>query len=226
MNHTTDQKISNLIEESIGKQFLSLLQKIGVLPKKILDKIKQKYKVKPLEEAQTGAPKIEGTTNSRDTCYTAVMKLIGEENIINKHETLHDFIVAYHEKSPKVIKLHDVTVQKLKPGTILFYKFKYQSLSTVNRGYGKFGVKQQDEAVVGHLEIYLGVDEGKNKTSNKDDKYVTLGNEYVGDDRAVSGSALELKLDYQTAASMNRKPSANAGLDYVEVLDYNTIKKM
>ncbi len=223
MNYSIDQKISMLIEESISQRLKNLLQNIGVLPKKIMDKIIRKYRVKSLEEAQAPAPKIEGTINSRDTCYTAVMKLIDKENLISKYDSSYDFIEGYHKKNTNIIKLHDVKIENVKPGTILFYKYPYDGVSTVNRGYGKFGMKQNTEVSSGHFEIYLGVDSAK---SNKADKYVTLGNQYTHDDRTMVGSGLELTLDYQSAKEMNKKPSGENGLEYVEILDYNTIKSM
>ncbi len=222
MNYDTNQKISKLIEESISQRMRNLLQKIGVLPKNILDKIIKKYRVKHLEETQTPAPKIEGTTNSRDTCLTAVLKLIGKEKLIDKYDSSYDFMKAYHAKNSNIIKLHEVKVENLKPGTVLFYKGPYENSSTVNRGYGKFGMEQQDEISAGHFEIYLGVDD----TASKKDKYVTLGNQYNHDDRTIVGSSLELTLNYEPSSWMNKKPSGSGGLEYIEVLDYNTINKM
>ncbi len=222
MNYNTDQKISNLIEESILDQIKKMITTLGVLPKNILEKIKQKYRATSLEEAQTPAPKIEGITNNRDTCYTSVMKLIDKEKLIDKYDSLYDFIEAYHKKNSKIIKLHDVKIENLKPGTILYYKFKEEHTSTVNRGYGKFGMKQKEETSAGHLEIYLGVDPAP---KNKANKYVTLGAEYTGDHQGIGGTGLELNLDYQSQAVMNKKTPGKYK-EYIEVLDYNTIKIM
>ncbi len=221
MNHDTNQKISKLIEESITQRMKNLLQKIGVLPKNILDKIIKKYRVKHLEETQTPAPKIEGTTNSRDTCLTAVLKLIGKEKLIDKYDSSYDFMKAYHAKNSNIIKLHEVKVENLKPGTVLFYKGPYENSSTVNRGYGKFGMEQQDEISAGHFEIYLGVDD-----TNKKNKYVLLGNQHNSDDRTIVGSNLELTLSYVSSSWMNKKRPEGSYPEYIEVLDYNTINKM
>ncbi len=222
MNYNIDQKISKLLEESMSSQIKKLLQNIGVIPKRVLDKIIKKYRVKPLEEAQTPAPKIEGTTNSKDTCLTAVLKLIGKEKLIKKYDSSYEFIKAYHDKNPNIIKLHEAKIENLKPGTIFFYKYTTEDHSTVNRGYGKFGMKQQDEISAGHFEIYLGVD----ATRSKKDKYVTLGNQYTHDDRTMIGSGLELTLNYEPSSWLNKKPSGKNSFDYIEVLDYNTINKM
>ncbi len=220
MNNKIDQKITKLIEESVTSLITNLLKSIGVLPKKILDKIKKKYRTYHLEESQTPAPKIEGTTTLRDTCYTAMLKLIGNEKLIKKYETLDDFIEAYHKKNKKVVKLNDIKIENLKPGTILFYKFKDRIDYSVKRGYGKFGVISENEAIVGHIDIFMGTDSSKNK--NK--KYVFLGNEFLEDDRIAAGSGLELNIYYSSANEMNK--AASEYREYTEVLDYNTIIKM
>ena len=218
--NNVDRKVYKLIEESINTILKNLLSKIGVIPQNILDKIKQKYRAKTLEEAVTPAPKISGKTNSRDTCYTAVMKLIGQERLIKKYDSSYDFIQAYHDKNPTILKLHDVKIKNVKPGTIFFYPGGPEdSFSTVNRGYGKYGIEQQTEGSSGHFEIYLGVDETKGNS-----KYVTLGNQFADDDRAMIGSHLELTLSYETEKEMNQK--SNHETQYTEILDYNTIKKM
>jgi len=211
------RKIDDLIEESILKVLKSWINKITI-PKNIFDKIKKKFRIS-LEEV-AAAPKVDGITTPNDTCYTAVMKLIDKKNLIRKYETLADFMEAYYKKNkPKM--LSDVKVENLKPGTILFAKYKHPSKSVVNRGYGKFGLEQFYEVGVGHLMIYMGTD-----PSYKPKNYVVLGNSPTGDDRSIIGTGLELQLEYYSKTELNKKSPLWDSVCCIEILDYNIIKSM
>ncbi len=220
MNYVTSQKISNLIEESIMGQIKKLLQGIGTIPKKILDRIKQKYRATSLEEAQTPAPKIEGKTDYRDTCYTSVMKLINKDPLIKKYNDLDAFIDAYRIKNKDKIYLNKVDIKDLKPGTIIYHEYLEPGVATINRSFGKFGLEQEENVTVGHLEIYLGVDPKRNK-----DKHAILGNAYPAADRPNIGTMQELTLDYKTDSEMKKPLNPKYWL-FPEALDYNTIKTM
>ncbi len=219
MNQTINRKINKLIEESFSNQIANFLKDIGVIPKKILDGIKKQFRSGPLEESQNPAPKIGGTTNAKDTCYTAVMKLINKNNLIKKYDTLDEFIEAYRKKNNKKVTLNQNNIKELKPGTILIHEYIEPDIATVNRSYGKFGISQQDEKAAGHIEIYLGTD------PNKNNKHVILGNESIYDDRYVTGSGLELTLRHETDKSL-AAPFNKKYWKAPEALDYNTIVKM
>jgi len=219
-----EQKIENLIEEAIlekiNNSIKNFLKNFGAIPNNILNNIKRKFKVKTLEEvsAPAGAKRIEGETDSRDTCYTSIMKLIGQERLPKKYPTLADFMDAYHKKVPNPPTADQIKVQNMKPGTVIFIKREEPSYSDVNRGYSqKFGVYQKEERVVGHMLIYLGEDPNKGQK-----KYVTLHNAWVGDDREVAGAGLELSLDHDGAGWFNKKHKSSV----LELLDYNKIKNM
>jgi len=129
MDHSF-QKIDKLLEESFLKAAQSKIQKIfnkiKPIPKNILDKIYQKFNTKNIIQEATfkPAPKIEGETDSRDSCYTAVMKLIGKPNLVKKYKNLDAFLEKYTKLQPVMIAVSNqsqkgIAPKQLKPGTIL-----------------------------------------------------------------------------------------------------------
>ena len=216
-------KIDRLIEEAgIITRIKNLLQKINPLPKNVLQRIRQKYRSRltNIEEAKiTAAPKIEGETDNRDTCYTSIMKLIGKERLIKKYPHLSDFLEAYEEKGGPFVETqkNKMSFEDLKPGTIIFLEYKDPAVSTVNRSFGKFGIRQKTEVYPGHLMIYVGKDPSKKK-----EPYMVLHNGGVQDDRMVGGSGLELQLE-----AMNNKWIVKKHKYYtIMLLDYKTIDKL
>jgi len=209
-----DEKINKLIEESIQKYVKKILHDISILPNKYLTIIKQKYNIKIKEEIQESistAKVIEGEISPLDTCYTAVMKLIGLSSKIKKYPIMANFIHAYIQKYSKLLELDFKNIDDLKPGTIIFLEAKTQSSYSVNRTYDSFGIGQKKETSVGHLMIFIG---------KKDNNYLFLNNTLIGDDRKnhVIGSGLELKINRWTSKNLKKISGYK-----IKILDY---KKM
>jgi hypothetical protein len=220
-----EQKIEKLIEEAIlqkiSDKIKRIIEKIKPIPSNILEDIKRKYKAKTSKKLEEAAhipvKKIQGDISVYDTCYTAIMKLIDQEKKLKKYPDLRTFMEAYHKKIPNPPTTDQVKVQNLKPGTIIFMKYKDPPTAMVNTGFHKFGITQSEVQGIGHMMLYLGEDPSKGKK-----KYVSLHNSYLGDDRSVPGSGLELKLEYDSKERYNKK----FGSISLEILDYNILKNL
>lgn len=210
-----------LILESVFSDTLDKIKGWLGIPVNKLDKfIKEYFKndsKKILNESQTfkASKRIEGTVNMTDTCYTAVMKLIGKENLLKKTHYSGGKFLELYAKIAKPIPITKANVNKLKKGVVILDKYKPNDAFSIklNDHYDENGISNKNGWVKGIAHFMIVIDPKKYLVLHSTSK-LKQGRLSVG-----MGSNLELVIQEYKPLFKNLD-----GTNYA--LDMNVINKM
>jgi len=207
-----------LILESVFQKAIDWVK--GISTNKLDNFIKEYFSSnskKILNEAQVFKPskRIEGTTNMNDSCYTAIMKLIGREDLLKSTLGSGGKFMERYEKIAKPIKLTKQNAHKLKKGNIILPRYEPETGFKIklNDHYDTNGVSNKNGWTKSVAHFVIVIDPKK---------YLILHNSVkskVGNIPGGIGQRLELLIEAKP--KLFNDPASTS-----VVLDMNVIDKM
>jgi len=184
-------------------------------------KIKDIFESTKVKEDESFAPskRIEGRINMTDTCFTAVMRLIGKKNLLDKYDfSGSKFLDGYAEiKAP--IRLTNKNISKVKKGTIIIFNYEpdpnKRNRFKMNNMYKKGHLYNNNKFTASSAHFCIVIDPEEYLIMHNSTRGRVKNGEPIG-----MGSHLELII--QEFPEIFKEPESRV----LHALDMNVINKM